>query len=320
MLVTGGSGFIGSHVVDALVRRGYEPRIFDLRESPHHGDGVDTQIGDATDVAALARAMADCDAVIHLAAMADVGHVKDDPGGAERLNSRATAAVLEAARTSGVRRVVYGSTIWVYSDCEPTEVDESTPLAHPAHLYSATKLAGELYCRSYEELYGVEYTILRFGIPYGPRARVAAVVPAMVERALGGDPLTIAGDGSQGRRFVYVEDLAAGVVEALRPEAANRVYNLAGTETTTIAEIAHTVRDLLGDVEIVHTESRAGDFGGKEVASERALRELGWRASTPFREGVRRYVEWRREHEPVVGAPVAQAAVANGAVARAPLG
>jgi UDP-glucose 4-epimerase len=247
-----------------------------------------------------------CDAVVHLAAMADVGHVRDDPSGAERLNSRATAAVLEAARATGVGRVVYGSTIWVYSDCEPTQVDESTPLAHPAHLYSATKLAGELYCRSYSELYGVDCTILRFGIPYGPRARVAAVVPAMVERALAGEPLTIAGDGSQSRRFVYVEDLAAGVVAALRPEAANRVYNLAGIETTTIADIAHTVKDLLGDVQIVHTDARVGDFGGKEVASERALRELGWRASTPFREGVRRYVEWRREHEPVAGEPVPQ--------------
>jgi UDP-glucose 4-epimerase len=317
VLVTGGSGFIGSHVVDVLARCGYEPRIFDLRESVHHTrEEVDTYLGDATDVAALTRAMDGCDAVVHLAAMADVGHVKDDPAGAERLNSRATAAVLEAARATGVRRVVYGSTIWVYSDCEPTEVDESTPLAHPAHLYSATKLAGELYCRSYKELYDVDYTILRFGIPYGPRARVAAVVPAMVERALRGEPLTIAGDGSQGRRFVYVEDLAAGVVEGLRPEAANRVYNLAGTETTTIAEIAHTVKDLLGDVEIVHTEARTGDFGGKEVSSERALHELGWRASTPFREGVRRYVAWRREHEPVVGAPVLQPAASASAGSR----
>jgi UDP-glucose 4-epimerase len=310
VLVTGGSGFIGSHVVDVLERRGYRPRIFDLRESPHHEAGsVDTVVGDATDIAALTEAMRGCGAVIHLAAMADVGHVQKDPVGAERLNSRATAAVLEAARESGVGRVVYGSTIWVYSDCEPTNVDESTPLTHPAHLYSATKLAGELYCRSYAELYEVDYTILRFGIPYGPRARVAAVVPAMVERALNGEPLTIAGDGSQGRRFVYVEDLAAGVVEALKPEAANRIYNLAGTETTTIGEIAYTVKDLLGDVEILHTEARPGDFGGKEVSSERALAELGWSASTPFREGVSRYVAWRREHDAVAGEPVKQPAL-----------
>ncbi|MEA2308725.1 MAG: UDP-glucose 4-epimerase [Thermoleophilaceae bacterium] len=318
MLVTGGSGFIGSHVVDVLIRRGYEPRVFDLRESPHHEPGeVTTVLGDATDSAALAEAMEGCEAVIHLAAMADVGHVQKDPAGAERLNSRATAAVLEAARLTGVERVVYGSTIWVYSDCEPTNVDETTPLAHPAHLYSATKLAGELYCRSYAELYGVDYTILRFGIPYGPRARVAAVVPAMVERALNGEALTIAGDGSQGRRFVYVEDLAAGVVESLKPEAANRIYNLAGTETTTIGEIAYTVKDLLGDVEIIHTEARPGDFGGKEVSSERALAELGWRASTPFREGVRRYVAWRQEHAPVAGEPIKQSEAADAATRRA---
>ncbi|MBV9213391.1 MAG: NAD-dependent epimerase/dehydratase family protein [Actinobacteria bacterium] len=307
VLVTGGSGFIGSHVVDVLARGGYEPRIFDLRESPHHERGsVATVVGDATDPKALERAMEGCSAVIHLSAMADVGHVQADPVGAERANARATAAVLEAARNTEVERVVYGSTIWVYSDCPEQVVDESTRLAHPGHLYTATKLAGELYCRSYAELYGVDYTILRFGIPYGPRARVAAVVPAMVERALNGEPLTVAGDGSQGRRFVYVEDLAEGIVAGLRPGAANRVFNLAGTETTTILEIAQTVRDLLGDVEIVHTEARAGDFGGKEVSSERAQTELGWSASTPFREGVRRYVEWRRANEPVEGVPVRQ--------------
>jgi UDP-glucose 4-epimerase len=317
VLVTGGSGFIGSHVVDVLARRGYRPRIFDLRESPHHEPGsIDTVIGDATDIGALTRAMDGCQAVIHLAAMADVGHVQKDPAGAERLNSRATSAVLEAARESGVGRVVYGSTIWVYSDCADTAVDEDTPLAHPAHLYSATKLAGELYCRSYAELYDVEYTILRFGIPYGPRARVAAVVPAMVEKALAGEPLTVAGDGMQGRRFVYVEDLAAGVVAGLEPQAANRIYNLAGNETTTIKEIAHTVRDQLGDVEIVHTEGRPGDFSGKEVCNQRALEELGWSAATPFREGVRRYVEWRHHHEPVAGEPVKIPAPATAVTAR----
>src|SRR5204863_555064 len=139
-----------------------------------------------------------------------------------------------------------------------------SPLRMPAHLYTASKLAGEMYCTSYGELYGVETTILRFGIPYGPRARPAAVVPAFVGKALAGDPLTVAGSGDQSRRFVYVEDLADGVVRALdAPAGANRVYNLAGTETTTILEIAETVRDLVGEAEIEHTPARAGDFGGK---------------------------------------------------------
>jgi UDP-glucose 4-epimerase len=247
--------------------------------------------------------------------MADVNDVQADPQGAERANGRATLAVLEAARQAGVKRVVYGSTIWVYSDCPETAVDEDTRFVMPGHLYTATKLAGELYCRAYAELYDVEYTILRFGIPYGPRARDATVLAAFVGKALRGEPLTVAGDGSQGRRFVYVEDLADGVERALAPEAADRVYNLAGSETTTILEIARTVRDLVGETEIVHTEARTGDFGGKEVSSDRALAELGWQPSTSFAEGARRYVAWRRERE---SRPVPRLERARSRVAAAP--
>jgi hypothetical protein len=224
--------------------------------------------------------------------------------------------VLEAVRRAEVGRVVYGSTIWVYSDVPETAVCEQTRLAPPAHLYTATKLAGELYCRSYAELYGVEYTILRFGIPYGPRARDATVLAAFTKKALAGEPLTVAGSGDQTRRFVYVEDLADGVVRGLAPEAANRIYNLTGSETTTILEIAEAVRDLVGDAEIVHTPARAGDFGGKEVSSERAREDLGWEPVTPFREGARRYVEWRREREAVPAAAVAPTAPPRSARSR----
>jgi hypothetical protein len=164
-----------------------------------------------------------------------------------------------------------------------------------------------MYCHSYGELYGLEHTILRFGIPYGPRARPAAVVPAFTQRALDGEPLTISGDGSQSRRFVYVEDLAEGVVRALAPVAANRTYNLVGGEDTTVLEIAKAVRAVVGDVEIVHGPGRNGDFAGAPVSGERAAAELGWRATTPFAEGVRRYVEWHRE-----GVPAAPAAAAHG--------
>jgi UDP-glucose 4-epimerase len=202
--------------------------------------------------------------------------------------------VLEAARRARVQRVIYGSTTWVYSDCREDQVNEDTVIAPPSHLYTATKFAGEIYCHSFAELYGIEYSILRFGIPYGPRAREGAVVPMFVRKALAGEPLTVAGDGLQYRKFVYVEDLADGIARALKPPAANRIYNLDGSERVSILEIAETVRDVLGDVEIVHTETRPGDFAGKEVSSERAARELGWVPSTPFAEGVRRYIEWRQ--------------------------
>ena len=141
VLVTGGSGFIGSHVVDKLRAHGHEPVIYDLRSSPWHDDGtVETVIGSITDRAALERAMADCDAVAHLAAVADVNDVHAEPEDAEHVNSRGTAAVLEAARRAGVNRVVYASTIWVYSDTESVEVDEDNAAASaepPVHQHQA---------------------------------------------------------------------------------------------------------------------------------------------------------------------------------------
>jgi UDP-glucose 4-epimerase len=293
VLVTGGAGFIGSHVVDALRAAGHAPVVFDTRR-PADRD-VEAVRGDILDRRGLARAAAGSDAVVHLAAAADVDAVEAAPGAAEEVNARGTLNVLEVAR-AGVPRVIYASTIWVYSDVGlDGPVDEATPLGPPAHLYTATKLAGELYCRSYEALYGVPCTILRFGIPYGPRARPAAVVPAFVRRALDGEPLTINGGGEQRRRLVYVEDLADGVVRALSPRAAGRTYNLVGDTDVSVLEIAETVRDVVGHVDIIHAAVRAADFAGAEVSGARAARELGWRPMTPLREGVRRYVEWETD-------------------------
>ena len=295
VLVTGGGGFIGSHVVDRLIERGDTPRIFDLSASPYHSPlEVETFTGSITDPANLDLAMRDCDAVIHLAAVADVAHVLADPVLAEEVNTRGTLNVLEAACRAKVGRVVYGSTTWVYSDCAEQAVDEDTPIPAPRHLYTATKLAGETYCAGYAELYDLEYTVLRFGIPYGPRARAAGVVAKFTDLAFEGKALTIAGDGSQTRSFIYVEDLADGIVASLAPEAAGRTYNLSGDEVVTILEIAERVQENTDGCEIVHTPPRPGDFPGKEISNERALEEIGWKAATSFREGVRRYVEWVR--------------------------
>jgi UDP-glucose 4-epimerase len=313
ILVTGGSGFIGSHVVDRLLDAGHEVRIFDVLDVADARARCETVVGDLLDPAAILAAAQGCEAIIHLAAAADVGLVAKDPAGSEALNSRGTLNALEAARATGAR-VIYASTIWVYSDVVAPTVDEDTPLALPSHLYTATKLAGEMYCRSYSELYDVPTTILRFGIPYGPRARPAAVLPIFVRKALAGEPLTIAGDGRQTRRFVYVEDLADGVVRALAPQASGRVYNLVGEEDTSVSAIAEAVRAAIGDVEITYTEGRAGDFAGAQVSCERAASELGWRARTPYAEGVRRYVAWHREHDARVAAQPAPAAAVPAAL------
>lgn len=296
VLVTGGSGFIGSHVVDKLRDKGVKVRVYD-GVMPTYRDDIEYYQGSILDIAALGFAMSGIDVVMHLAAVADVKEVLVDPHYSEAINVRGTINVLEAARKAKIKRVVYGSTVWVYSDAGEDKVDESTPLHAPSHLYAATKLTGEYYCQTYSKLYGLEYTILRYGIPYGPRARDGAVIPIFVKKALNGETLTIAGDGFQFRKFVYVEDLAEGNVLALQSIAKNKIYNLDGNERITIKEIAETIQKIVGDVKIEYVQGRLGDFSGKEVSSELAKRDLKWSPKVNFEEGVRRYIVWYKKRE-----------------------
>jgi UDP-glucose 4-epimerase len=297
VMVTGGSGFIGSHVVERLALHGHEPRVYDLVPPRYPCTRpVEVVIGDICDVSSFRRALRGCDAIVHLAAVADVNDAAADPSHCDLVNSRGTALVLEAARAAGVSRVIYASTIWVYGNSPETSLlDEDALLPAPDHFYTATKLAGEMYCRAYEQLYGLEPTILRFGIPHGPRSREATVVATFVSRALDGLALRIMGDGTQARQFVYVEDLAEGVVAALRPEAAGRTYNLVGDEAVTVRGVADIVRNLVAAVPIVHVPSRPADLHRAEISGLRAWQELGWLATTTFEEGVRRYTSWLTE-------------------------
>lgn len=296
VLVTGGSGFIGSHVVDKLRDKGFDVRVFDM-VVPERREDVEFYQGSLLDFEALRMAMHSIDSVLHLAAIADVNDVFTEPHYAESINVRGTINVLEAARRSKIDRVVYGSTTWVYGDTHAGLIDEDTPLSAPSHLYTATKLAGEYYCQSYSRLYELPVTILRYGIPYGPRGRDRAVIPAFVRQAVEGGPIKISGDGLQFRQFVYVEDLAEANVLALREVGRNKVYNLDGTEKITIRQVAETVQRLVGNVTIEFGTARPGDFSGKVISSARAERELGWRATTPLEEGVRRYVDWYRSRQ-----------------------
>ena len=292
VLVTGGSGFIGSHVVDRLILQGHAPRIFDLvRSQGRHREDVSVVVGDILDGMALRAAMRDCDAVIHLAAIADVEDVAADPLRADLVNTRGTALLLEAARDERIQHVVYGSTIWVYGNAPGEELlDEEALLAPPDHFYTATKLAGEMYCRAYGHMFGLAPTILRFGIPHGPRARASTVVARFVDRARAGEPLSVNGDGQQSRQFVYVEDLAEGIVASLTSGARGRTYNLVGEEMVSVGEIAAIVQRLVADVAIVYVPGRLGDLGRVRISPQRAWEELGWRATTAFADGVALYV------------------------------
>jgi UDP-glucose 4-epimerase len=292
--VTGGSGFIGSHVVDALARAGHRVRVIDQR--PPLQLEADWRGVDLLDEDALTDALRGSDLVFHLAAMADVNEVLAKPVESVALNALGTVRLLEAARRADTGRVVLASTVWVYSATHGLEVDEETlfDLQSDKHIYVSEKLASEMFCRDYLNLYGRPYTVLRYGILYGPRRRGDLVVAAFLERALRGEPLAIAGDGSQTRQFVYVEDLAAAHVLALDPVAENRTYNLESTETTSIREIAERVRDLVGDVTVTFGPARQGDYAAPRVNSDRARAELGWEPRSSFAEGLAKTLEWYR--------------------------
>ena len=295
--VIGGSGFIGSHVVDKLIKKGHEVTVFDIMK-PHRNDVRHLYI-DITNLSKTAVTLAgDYDAIYLLAAMADVNDVYKNPVEAGEVNILGVANVLEAARRNEINRVILASTVWVYGLSPEREVDENTPLhvEKADHIYTSSKIAAELYCQSYKRLYNQNFTILRYGIPYGPRARGGTVVAIFVRKALTGDPLTIFGDGSQYRNFIYVEDLAEGNVAALKNAAENQTYNLEGMRPITVKEVAETVKRLVGDVEIEYKEERPGDFEGKIVSAEKAKRELEWEPEVDFEVGVERYLEWYKKN------------------------
>jgi UDP-glucose 4-epimerase len=178
-------------------------------------------------------------------------------------------------------------------DGEPA--DESVPfyLNGAGHIYTSTKMACEMLCHNYGELYDLPFTVLRYGIPYGPRMREELLLPIFLKKALKNEPLTVAGEGEQYRNFVYVEDLAQAHVLAMSDVAKNQTYNLEGARKVTVLEVAERIRSLIGEqVRIEFMPERVGDFGGKEVSSEKAMRELGWKRKVDFEEGSKKTIEW----------------------------
>ncbi len=298
--VTGGSGFIGSHVVDKLKAAGHEVTVLDYHVKPHRADVAYKDV-DIVDFSSVLNATKGMEAIFHLGAMSNVNHVFEQPLYSVQLNILATANVLEAARHHGGPRVVLASTVWVYTGSKGTDVDEESPFYMPGagHVYSSTKIASEFLCHDYAQLYKVPFTVLRYGIPYGPRMREELLIPIFLKKALSGQPMTIAGDGLQFRNFIYVEDLADAHVRILDKDGENQIFNLEGLRKVSVKEVAETIRTLLGGkAEIVTTPARPGDYAGKEVSREKAKRVLGWEPTVDFGEGMRRTLAWYRETHP----------------------
>lgn len=295
--VTGGSGFIGSHVVDSMVEAGHQVTVIDHRVRPHRDD-VSFEDVDLMDLSSVLSATRGIEHIFHLAAVSNVNSAHKYPVYTTALNIMGTAHVLEAARINAATRVYLASTVWVYNG-SPSErpADETVPfyLNGAGHIYTSSKIASEMLCHNYQQLYQVPITVLRYGIPYGPRMREELLIPVFLKRALNSQSLTVAGKGDQFRKFFYVTDLAKAHLLAMDPRASNETYNIEGTRRITVLEVAKGIRSLVGEhVQIDFVPERPGDFGGKEVSAEKACQELHWTPTIEFEEGLRRTVEWFR--------------------------
>ena len=293
ILITGGSGFIGSHLVDVLTVKGHKVTIYDIEE-PKYGQDAAYIKADVRDARALGKSLKEMDAVYHLAAEANVNRFFDNPVYSNEITSSSTLNVLQAARENETPRVLIASTEWIYGTSEDSgEITEETSYAlNPDHLYTSSKIAAELFCKNYKTLYGVNYTIIRYGIPFGERAREATVTPIFLNKILNGGEITIHGDGSQTRQFIYVKDLAEGNAACLKPEAENGIFNINGRETIRVIDIVTTLEEITGKkANVKFIEDRKGNYKGRFISSVKAEKMLGWKPKFTYREAMEKYVK-----------------------------
>jgi UDP-glucose 4-epimerase len=288
MLVTGGSGFIGGHVVDKLVEQSFKVRIFD-KYKPRRDD-VEWFKGDLLNGKDVLEACKDVETIYHMAAIADVNVALSHFELCLMTNEMGTMNFLEGAVAKEVERVILASSTWVYGKSEGI-VDETTPIPLPDHIYTKTKIGQEQLVHAWHEHYGLPYTILRYGIPYGPRMRSNMVIAIFARKAMRHEPITVFGDGNQGRCFIYVEDLAEGNLAALNESGKNEIFNLAGSEFVSVNQIVQVLKDIFGDLDVRHEPSRPEDFRGTKVNVKKAEEFLGWKPKTLFEEGLRKYVK-----------------------------
>ncbi|HEY3241159.1 MAG TPA: NAD-dependent epimerase/dehydratase family protein [Acidimicrobiia bacterium] len=297
-LVTGGAGFIGSHLVEALLARGDRVRVFDDL-SNGFADNVaadaDLVVGDVSDYDAVTRAVQDVDIVFHQAGLGSVSRSIEAPRHTDTVNAHGTLVVLDAARQAGVRRVVVASSSSVYGGAAPLPTKETHPVL-PRSPYAVTKLVAEQYCRVFHELLGVETVSLRYFNIYGPRQRAdspyAAVIPLFVDALRSGRRPVIHGDGLQSRDFTFVADaVQANLAAAEAPVelCGGKVYNVAGGEQHSVLDLLGVLAKLLGvEADPQHTDPRPGDVRHSHADLEAARVDLGYQPKVGLEEGLRR--------------------------------
>ncbi len=302
VLVTGGAGFIGSHLVERLVAEGHETVVLDDLSAGRRenlaavADRVRLMVGDVRDAAWVERCVQGCARVFHLAAAVSVPHSVAHPEETHEINLRGTLHVLLAARAAGVRRVVFASSAAVYGSEPPLPTREDLPPA-PISPYGVEKAAGELYMGLFHRLYGVETVTLRFFNVYGPRqdprSSYSGVVSRFADAAATGTAVTVFGDGAQTRDFVFVEDVARALTLAgEHPTAPGRTYNIGTGRESSLVRLLDVLEEVAG-CRIVRRSAppRIGDPRASCADVSRAREDLGFAASTDLGEGLRRLLQ-----------------------------
>jgi UDP-glucose 4-epimerase len=305
-LVTGGAGFIGSHLVEALAERGHRVKVLDNFSTGDRAnldavrDRIDLLDGDITDLETVRSAMRGVELVFHQAALASVPRSVANPMATHRACADGTLNVLLAARDAGVRRVVYAASSSAYGNSDRLPKRETDPTA-PLSPYAVAKLAGEQYCAAFSEVYRLETVRLRYFNVFGPRqspdSAYAAVIPLFIQAMSNGRRPVLHGDGQQSRDFTFVADVVqANLLAAEVPGVSGRVYNVACGKRTSLLELVEHLNGLLGTrIQPAHSAPRAGDVKHSQAEIQRACDELGYRPTTDVSSGLRRCMEWWRQ-------------------------
>ncbi|MBT2370616.1 NAD-dependent epimerase/dehydratase family protein [Pseudomonas fluorescens] len=303
VLITGGAGFIGSHLVDALLAKGYAVRILDDLSTgkrsnlPMDNARVELLEGNVADAALVARSAVGVCAVVHLAAVASVQASVDDPVSTHQSNFIGSLNVCEAMREAGVKRVVFASSAAVYgNNGEGASIDEDTSKA-PLTPYASDKLASEHYFDFYRRQHGLEPVIFRFFNIFGPRqdpsSPYSGVISIFSERAQKGLPITVFGDGEQTRDFMYVGDLVDLLVQAIEAEDVPAgAINVGWNQTTTLKQVLEALVEVVGDLPAVsYTPARSGDIRHSRANNQRLLASFKLPEPTPMKVGLARLLQ-----------------------------
>ena len=301
-LVTGGGGFIGSHIVDALLRDGYDVRVLDnfstgeRRNLLHVAGDIEIVEGDMRSFERAHSAVKGCDLVFHQAALPSVPRSVADPLTTSEVNVTGTLNVLLAARDAEVQRVVYASSSSVYGSIEAESKHEDLPIA-PMSPYAVAKYAGEANCRAFWKVYGLETVAIRYFNVFGPRqspvSEYAAVVPNFIVAALLGERPTIHGDGLQSRDFTFIDNVVqANLLAATTPGVAGEVFNIAMGQTHSLVDLMHAIEAISGtELNPHHVDGRAGDVRMSLADTTKAREKLGYDPTVGFQDGLKKTYE-----------------------------